>query len=145
MKTKTITLNLISLAAFCVFLLLALGSAEPNAGSSTFSTASSTQQESPRAEALRSMKLDFKWGTTGFGNIMEADFTIQNPTSYKVKDIEITCTHFAASGTKIDSNTRTIYEIFAPKSKRVIKKFNMGFIHSQAKSSNCRITDLVVE
>jgi hypothetical protein len=62
---------------------------------------------------------------------------------WPVKDIEVHCRHDAPSGTTIDSNTRTIYErIDANKSKR-IDKFNMGFIHSQAERSGCRITRVV--
>ena len=93
---------------------------------------------------MREIQLDFKWGKGGFGSIMKADFTINNPTNYRVKDLELECTHSAPSGTVIDSNTRTIYEVVDPKSKKVIKNFNMGFIHSQASSSSCRITDLTV-
>jgi len=75
---------------------------------------------------------------------MEADFTIQNPTQYMIKDMEITCTHFAKSGTEIDSNTRTIYDTVPAKGKKVIKNFTMGFIHIQASSSSCKIADLEI-
>jgi len=75
---------------------------------------------------------------------MEADFTVQNPTEYNIKDIEITCTHSAKSGTKIDSNTRTIYDIVPSKETKVFRKFNMGFIHSQVSTSSCRIVDLKI-
>jgi len=95
-------------------------------------------------DVINLVKIDFKWSTTGFGNIMEADFTIINPTENAIKDIEITCTHYAKSGTKIDSNKRTVYEIVQAKEKKVFKKFNMGFIHNQASSSSCGITDLVI-
>ena len=75
---------------------------------------------------------------------MEANFTIHNKGKRDVKDIEITCTHFAKSGTRIDSNTRTIYEIIKANSKKSFNNFSMGFIHSQAHKSSCGITDLVV-
>ncbi len=88
------------------------------------------------------MKLDYKWFKERFGNVMMADFTIKNPTQYRFKDFEIKCTHSAPSGTVIDSNTRTIYETVEPKSTKVIKQMNMGFIHSQASRSGCEITDL---
>jgi hypothetical protein len=78
----------------------------------------------------------------GVGNVMIADFTIENPTRYRFKDFEIKCTHSAPSGTVIDSNTRTLYEIVEPKSKKIIKQMNMGFIDSQAARSDCEITDL---
>ena len=75
---------------------------------------------------------------------MDADFTIRNSSDFNVKDIKITCYHYASSGTQIDRNTRTIYELFAARSTRHLKKFNMGFIHSQAEASSCRIMDFVV-
>lgn len=86
-----------------------------------------------------------KWSKGGFNNIMMVNLTFENKSNADVKDIELTCEHFSNSGTKIDSNTRVIYEIFkAGKSKR-IHDFNMGLIHSQAETTNCRITNLVVQ
>jgi len=90
------------------------------------------------------LTLDFTWSKEGFDNIMEANFTIKNDGPYAIKDIEITCDHSAPSGTVIDRNTRTIYEIVKAKSKRLFTKFNMGFINSQVKSSSCRIVDFKV-
>ena len=75
---------------------------------------------------------------------MQADFTIHNGGAVAVKDFEITCTHFGPSKTRIDSNTRTIFEIIAPGKTRTFKKFDMGFIHSQAVSTSCAITDLKI-
>ena len=72
---------------------------------------SSPKVKTPKEIALEQVKLDYKWNIAGFGNVMEADFNITNDGDRDVKDIEITCTHFAKSNTKIDSNTRTIYEI----------------------------------
>jgi hypothetical protein len=97
----------------------------------------------PKGDLMRRVKLEFTWSKTGFDNVMEANFSIKNPTQYSFKDIEIKCTHFAPSGTEIDSNTRTIYQVVSKNSTKVTKHMNMGFIHSQASSSNCQITDLV--
>jgi hypothetical protein len=99
----------------------------------------------PKETLLDDVNLDFSWHKDGFGNIMIADFTLKNPTQYRFKDFEIKCTHSAPSGTVIDSNTRTIYEIVEPRSTKVVKDMNMGFIHSQASKSNCAIIDLVPE
>jgi 5-keto 4-deoxyuronate isomerase len=85
----------------------------------------------------------FSWKTGGFDNIMMATFVIRNNNAFAVKDITIKCTHSAESGTEIDSNSRTIYEIIQPKKKRTIRDFNMGFIHNQAKRSRCQITGVV--
>jgi|GEM_PF-748373 len=140
-----------------VFLLMFLASSrntEPrntatlssSTSSSSTNTASvaSTPSESPKEAALRQAKIDFKWKTGGFGSVMIADFTIQNPSNYAIKDLEVTCTHFASSGTKIDSNTRTIYELVPAKGKKIVKGFNMGMINSQASTSSCSVEDLVV-
>lgn len=112
--------------------------------STSTTSAVSTPSESPKEAALRQAKIDFSWGKGGFGSVMEVDFTIQNPSNYTIKDIEVTCTHFANSGTEIDSNTRTIYESVPAKGKKIIKDFNMGFIHSQANKTSCAIEDLEV-
>lgn len=106
--------------------------------------ASSAPSISPKEIAMKNVKLDLSWTKKGLGSVMEADFTISNNSEYAVKDVEITCTHYAKSGTKIDGNSRTIYDSFPAKNKKTIKKFNMGFIHSQATQSSCSITDLKV-
>jgi hypothetical protein len=117
-----------------------------SSGSGTSSASSGnptpTPTVDPKDALLRDVKLDFNWTTGGFGNVMIADFTIKNPTQYRFKDFEIKCRHSAPSGTVIDSNTRTVYEIVEPKSTKVIKQMNMGFIQSQASRSGCKITDL---
>jgi hypothetical protein len=97
----------------------------------------------PKHELMKSVQLDFKWEKGGFDNIMFADFTIKNPTAHAFKDFEITCTHYGPSGTTIDSNTRTLYEVVGANATKRIRHFDMGFIHSQVKTSNCKITDLV--
>jgi len=99
---------------------------------------------SPKEVAMENVELNFSWAKTGFGSVMEADFTIINNSNYRIKDIEIKCTHYAGSGTQVDSNKRTIYNTVAAKSKITIRKFNMGFIHSQAEKTKCTITDLKV-
>ncbi len=73
---------------------------------------------------------------------METNFIITNNSSHQIKDIEITRTHFAKSGTKIDSKTRIIYDNVSAKSTKLFEKINMRFIHSQAKKIGCKIVDL---
>lgn len=145
---------------FAIFLLIILGFLFENSENAqkSNSTATSNSQESnittalpqhdietPREKALRAVKLNYKWSKGGFDNIMMADFTIINPSEYTIKDITITCQHYAKSGTMIDSNTRTIYDIVPAKGKKVFKNFNMGFIHSQVYSSACECVDLKVD
>ena len=97
---------------------------------------------SPKEKAIAITKLDFKWGTDGL--VMIADFIIQNQSEYDIKDITIECSHSAKSGTPIDSNTRTIYDIVKAGQKKRFPNFNMGFIHSQAVRSNCKIINLEI-
>lgn len=73
-------------------------------------------------------------------SIMELSVTLKNNSEFALKDFVIECEHSAPSGTVIDRNRREIFEVVeAGKSKR-IRNFNMGFIHSQAKSTACLIT-----
>jgi len=97
-----------------------------------------------KAEALQKMQLEFDWGKGGFDSVMIANFTIKNMGNYDVKDLEVKCTHSANSGTVIDSNDRTIYEIVKAHSTKKVNDFNMGFIHSQAARSRCEIVDLTL-
>jgi hypothetical protein len=104
--------------------------------------ATGTPTVDPKATALSKVNLDFRWSKEGFGNVMEADFTVKNDSDYDVKDLEIKCIHHAKSGTEIDSNTRTIYDVVKKHSTKKFHKFSMGFIHSQAASSSCGIENL---
>jgi hypothetical protein len=119
------------------------GDTETSAVSKSINSPAPFSAPDPKEMLLRDLKLDFKWHKDGFGSVMMANFTLKNPTEYRFKDFEIKCTHSAPSGTIIDSNTRTIYETVEPNSTKVVKEMNMGFIDTQASTSNCQITDLV--
>lgn len=125
-----------------IVVLWAVGYFPGNSGIDTASTPNRTP--SPKEIAMQNVKLDFSWTKEGFGNVMEANFTITNNSEHQIKDIEIKCTHYAKSGTQIDSNSRTIYDVVPAKSKKTIKNFNMGFIHSQSERTGCAITDLKI-
>jgi hypothetical protein len=86
--------------------------------------------------------INFTWRKTGFDNIMEASFTLKSNLPFTVKDIEVLCSHSAPSGTVIDNNRRTIFEILPAQGTLRINDFNMGFIHSQAQRSGCRVTSV---
>jgi hypothetical protein len=94
----------------------------------------------PSEQALQTTKLEaFSWYKEGFGSIMMANFAIRNNGDLAVKDVEIECTHSAPSGTEIDSNTRTVYEIIPAHRRRQFHNFNMGFIAEQVAGSSCEI------
>lgn len=86
----------------------------------------------------------FKWVRGGFDTSMIATFKIHNGESFAVKDIEVTCYHAAKSGTIIDKNVRTVYEVIQPGETKEIRDFNMGFIDPQAAASKPEITNAVV-
>jgi len=95
---------------------------------------------SPRERATEETKiLKFGWEKSGFGAVMLGDFTIRNSSPYDVKDIEVRCSLSGPSGTVIDHNTRTIYDIVKARSTRVFRSVNMGFIASQSARSGCEI------
>jgi len=136
-----------SLITWLVAIILVLwmaGYFSGDPGTSTSSTASVKREPSLKEMAMNKVELDFSWSKTGFDNIMEGTFTITNNSQHQIKDIEITCTHYAKSGTRIDSNKRTIYDVVPAKSKQTFVKFNMGFIHSQSEKTGCSITDLKI-
>ena len=119
------------------------GSTPSSSSSSTSSSSSSTSRSvSDKDAVLSAVKLTDSWSTDGL--VMSLNYKIENPTDHSFKDFEITCNHYAPSGTKIDSNTRTVYEVVKAHGKRSARGFNMGFIHSQAARSGCKITDLVI-
>jgi hypothetical protein len=114
----------------------------PDQAAAPISTAPS-RGEIKRA-TIQNITLDFNWKKDSFVSIMEADFVIKNDSDQAVKDIDIQCDHFAKSGTKIDSNNRTLYDIIPAKSSKRFANFNMGFIHDQAKTSTCYVKDLAL-
>jgi hypothetical protein len=102
------------------------------------------QQRQLKEELKKALKFQYEWTTGGFGSVMMANITITNPTLHSVKDMEIRCSTFGASGTKLGDLRQTIYELVKPKSTKKVRQVNMGFIHSQTKTVGCIISDLVV-
>lgn len=92
--------------------------------------------------ALALTRLEFKGHKDG--GFLYVDFTVVNNSSQQIKDIEIECVHNGKSGTRIDSNTRTIYDVVGPRSRKTFKRFSMGIIHSQATQTRCSISGLKV-
>ncbi|GAB7549927.1 hypothetical protein [Cupriavidus sp. 8B] len=79
-----------------------------------------------------------------FDTVLQVDFTIKNDLPWAIKDITVTCELYGPSLTKIDQNTRTIYERIEAGKTRIFRNFDMGFIHSQTAKGRCDI-DKVVE
>lgn len=83
-------------------------------------------------------RLKYSWWKKG-QSLMEANFVVYNDNGFGIRDIEVECVHFANSGTQIDRNVRTIYEVIPALSRKGVSGFSMGFIHSQAERSTCSI------
>lgn len=151
--SRTTSLGLVLIGVVILSLYTAFNNAgvqphadRPSAEPVVSQAASSEERtDSRRNQALGQIKLDFTWRKGGFETAMVADFVITNPSPWRVKDLEITCHHYGPSGTKIDTNVRTIYEIVEPKSTKRVNQFNMGFIRSQATRSSCTVTNLVAD
>lgn len=86
-----------------------------------------------------------RWWKDGLGVVMMLDVSVTNGGTKPIKDIEIACEHYAPSGTKIDTNRKTLYERVAAGTTRRFREVNMGFIAEQAQSTRCEVVDLVVE
>ena len=100
---------------------------------------------SPKEKALSAVKLEnWDWKKGGFDSVMMLTATIKNDGERDVKDMQIECSHASNSGTRIDSNKKVVYELVKAGKIVTIKDFSMGFIHSQATSTSCRISDLVL-
>lgn len=140
--------NVFAVAVLLVLLLAVyLGTADRPAGTPVPQTSVPTQQteQDKRDIARRQIEVkDFTWSKSSFGVMTLNVLTVANRSDYDLKDIEVYCRHSAPSGTQIDSNTRTIYEIIPARGERTFRGFDMGFIHSQASSTACSIRNAVV-
>ncbi|WP_437881025.1 hypothetical protein [Pseudomonas sp. LRF_L74] len=140
--TSTVTVVVLVLVIFFVVMAL-IGGVISGSQDSTTATTKAPAKLSPRQQAFEDTLItEFDWDT-GYG-VMTANFVIVNNGKIPVKDIEITCRHTAASGTEIDKNVRTIYDIVPAGKSRTFKNFNMGFINSQVESTRCGITNLKI-
>jgi RNA polymerase subunit RPABC4/transcription elongation factor Spt4 len=134
---------------FIVFPLaigLFLGVYRSQTGESLGSHSSAAPQApDPYKTALENLDLkNLTWHKTGFDSVMEISVTLVNKGKQNVKDIELTCDHYSNSGTKIDSNRKTIFEMVPAGKSKAIRDFNMGFIHSQAAKTGCAVTHLTL-
>jgi hypothetical protein len=109
----------------------------------TAAAETATVRQTARQVAMNETKIvKFSWQKGGFNSVMLANFTIRNNGDRDVKDLDIRCEHAGPSGTVIDHNEQTVYEIVKAHSTRTLREVNMGFIASQAAGSNCEILSL---
>jgi hypothetical protein len=145
-KTKKSGVALFVFVVICLIIFwAAVNGGAKNSTTSNAASTSAAPPPDPHDLALKNTQITkFSWHKDGFDTIMKANFTIKNDGDVAVKDIQIKCVHSAPSGTVIDENTRTIYEIIPAHKNRTFRDFDMGFIHSQAARSSCRIEDLTL-
>ncbi len=127
-------------AMIFIGLLIAAGIAVERYGTPGHLAGAAMPAEPPRPAPQ--VELD-KFSGTKDGLLFVGTFTFANKGTVDVKDIRVTCTHYGPSGTAIDHNSRTIYEIVRANSSKTVRGFNMGIVHSQAVSSSCAVTDYV--
>jgi hypothetical protein len=137
-------LSMIAFVAVILIIGSMISNNSRNGSGSGSSNGTAKSAVDPKQQALSQAKLNYHWRKEGFGNVMIADFVVKNDSAYSFKDFEIKCLHYAKSGTLIDSNTQTIYDVIKSNSTKSFPETNMGFIHSQAARSSCEITDLTV-
>jgi hypothetical protein len=100
-------------------------------------------QVKPKPPATENMLINYNWHRGGFDAVMLLNFTVRNQNDFAVKDFTITCDHYSKSGTRIDSNSRTVYEIVPAGIALSKADFNMGFFHSQVSNSKCYVSGLL--
>lgn len=140
-KKRSSSLRAKILIGMLILVGLAVISNLANTGGQTTSTSTASAVQTAPTTTLADLNLKFTWHRGGFDSVMLANFAVRNDGPTAAKDLEITCTHSANSGTVIDSNTRTVYEIVPAHGTKRMREFSMGLIHSQAAVSNCRIVD----
>lgn len=94
-----------------------------------------------KEKAWKSIKLvDFEPSREAFRTVLVINVWLKNEGDTAVKDIEIQCRGKAASGTVIDNNRRTLYQVLEPNHSKW-HEISMGFLHSQVSQLTCSITD----
>lgn len=102
--------------------------------------AAADRKHRDRAVVLGNLEVEvLKWTRGGFDTVMIADFKVTNKNGFDLKDVTIKCDYFASSGTRLDSSTRTAYEVFPAGKSKTIREFNMGWVHSQARQASCSV------
>ncbi|QOG20412.1 hypothetical protein [Bradyrhizobium sp. SEMIA] len=80
---------------------------------------------------------DQSWEKGGFNSVGIMNFTIKNGNAYAVKDVTVSCRFFGKSGTLLNDNSQTVYDIVPANATKRFTKVNVGFINSQAQRGGC--------
>jgi hypothetical protein len=79
-----------------------------------------------------------KW-VNGYGVANVADITVHNDNPFAVKDITVLCTMFGRSGTAIQRQTKTIYDVVPAKGTRTFKRITLGIYSEQSDRGGCKV------
>jgi hypothetical protein len=98
-----------------------------------------------RKETIRQqLKLEhFAW-SAALGRIADVKFVLNNKSGYDVKDVEIECSFYGNSGTLLDNQTKTVFDIFKSKRRKKVPRLNMGIVDAQSRTCNCYVKDFVL-
>jgi len=137
-------IGFIIFAPFALVFGLSIGQAM-NASDAAKSNTTAQVKAPTERERMESTLANTTFDFSGYkdSGLLYMDFTLKNNNKTALKDITITCKHYGPSGTFIDSNTRTIYEVVQPGKTKKWNKFSMGFVHSQAAKSSCSVTKVI--
>ncbi len=78
-------------------------------------------------------------------NYFLMEFSIENRSSYAIKDFSITCEQVAPTGTIIQSHTETIYAILQPATRSTYLPIPYGNKHRQTQAVQCQITNFTID
>lgn len=133
-RKKTSTFALLALIVFGVFVGLQIFGKSEN-----YPTYRPPEvpKRPPAADAVRIVKWNLTRG--GFDNVLLGTFTLKNDNPYAVKDFQIVCGQFAASGTELPVMYAKLYQRLEAGQTKTFKDVNLGLMHSQARTYNCAI------
>ncbi len=127
----------IFIGAVIMLILAAISSTHTPSPPSQRTTSVNYPQVDPREEVKKNPTKYIKivkqsWRKGGFGSVAIHNLTIRNESNYDIKDISIKFSYLSDSGTLLDYNVQTIYQIIKAKKTRTFYDVNAGLVHSQA-------------
>jgi hypothetical protein len=141
------TIALTSLASFVVMMVVVMARGPAPATPSQAIASAPESYVEPKPESLTKTEVlanfrfgNFSWQKEGFGTIMKASFLLHNDNPMPLKDIQITCYSSGPSGSIIDTNSRTVFEVVRQRSFLQVDDMSMGFIRSEAVKTKCVVT-----
>jgi len=142
---KTIALGSVACFGAMIVVIVARGPTSATKAASTETVAQAVVQPKPENLTRSQMLANFRvsalsWHKDGFGTIMTASFVVHNDNRVSLRDIEVTCSSTGPSGSIIDTNARTVFEVVRDRSYLQVDKMNMGFIRAEATETKCRVT-----